>query len=106
MAESFLHVRCPALKAEFVIYSRRPTEEEQRDLERMTRQAIGRVSQRARMILLSAQGLSVPKLATLFGMSRTTIRHWIQQFNTKGPQGLYGKPHDNRAAQGEKYICS
>ena len=46
-----------------MIYVRQPTSEEHVELQRMTRQEVGRVSQRAQMVLLSAQRRSVPEVA-------------------------------------------
>ena len=43
-----------------MIYVRQPTEGEMAELKQMTRQAVGRVSQRAQMVLLSAQRCTVP----------------------------------------------
>jgi transposase len=79
-----------------MIYVRPPTAEERRELQRMTGQAIGRVSQRAHMIWLSAQRDTVPELATLFSMSRATVRFWIRRFNAYGPAGLYDEPRCGR----------
>jgi transposase len=79
-----------------MIYARQPTVEEQRALKRMTRQAIGRVSQRAHLILLSAQRYPVPELAKLFAMSRATVRFWIRRFNAHGPAGLCDDPRSGR----------
>ncbi len=55
----------------------------------MTRQEIGRVSQRAQMILLSVQQRTVPEIAALFATSRATVRFWIRRFDAQGPSGLY-----------------
>ena len=79
-----------------MIYARPPTVEEHRALQRMTRGAIGRVSQRAHLIWLSAQHYPVPELATLFGTSRTTVRFWIRRFDANGPAGLYDEPRRGR----------
>lgn len=79
-----------------MIYARQPTVEERRELQHMMRQAIGRVSRRAQLILLSAQHHSVPELATLFEMSRATVRFWIRRFDTQGPAGLYDDPRRGR----------
>jgi transposase len=79
-----------------MIYARPPTMEERRELQRMIRQAIGRVSQRAQLILLSAQRHTVPELATLFDMSRATVRFWIRRFDMHGPAGLYDDPRSGR----------
>ena len=81
-----------------MIYARCPTEQECLELERMMRQAVGRISQRAHIILLSTQRRPVPELASLFGRSRPTVRFWIHRFNTAGPQGLYDKPHYDNSA--------
>src|ERR671930_179417 len=53
-----------------MIYARQPTEAEYSELKHMTRRAIGRVSQRAHLILLSVQGHSVPELASLFAIAK------------------------------------
>jgi transposase len=82
-----------------MLYARQPTGEEQRELQRMLRQAVGRVSQRAQLILLSARRRTVPELATLFGMSRATVRFWIRRFDMHGPAGLYDDPRSGRPRQ-------
>jgi transposase len=65
-------------------------------LQRMTRQEIGRVSQRAHMILLSNQHRTVSEIAALFDVSRTTVRFWIQRFDEAGSSGLYDEPRSGR----------
>lgn len=57
-------------------------------LRSMLRHEVGRVSQRAHLILLSAQHMSVPDLARLFACSRATVRFWIGRFAAAGPDGL------------------
>lgn len=79
-----------------MIFVRPLTSDEHAELQRMTRQEIGRVSQRAHMILLSAQRRTVPELATLFAVSRATVRFWIRQFEAAGPAGLYDAPRRGR----------
>ncbi len=79
-----------------MIYVRPLTDEEHTELKRMTRQEIGRVSQRAQMILLSAQRRTVPEIATLFEVSRATVRFWIRQFEAAGPAGLRDDPRPGR----------
>ncbi len=71
-----------------MIYVRPPVAEERAELRRMTRQAVGRVSQRARLVLLSAQRHPVPAIAQLLGYSRATVRFWLRRFDATGPQGL------------------
>lgn len=79
-----------------MIYVRALTGDERTELKRMTRQEIGRVSQRAQIILLSAQRRTVPEIAVIFAMSRATIRFWIERFNAGGPDALYDDPRSGR----------
>lgn len=79
-----------------MIYARQPTAEELRELKRMTRQEIGRVSQRAQMILLSVRKKSVPKIAALYETSPATVRFWIRRFDAEGPAGLYDRDRSGR----------
>src|SRR5690242_17709481 len=79
-----------------MISVRDPEDAERAELLRMTRQAIGRVSQRAQMVLLSAAGRSVPELAAIFGMSRVSIRFWLRRFDLGGPAALYDAPRSGR----------
>jgi transposase len=91
-----------------MIYVRPLTDDEQTELRRMTRQEIGRVSQRAHMILLSARQRTVPEIATLFAVSRATVRYWIRQFEAAGPAALYDDPRSGRprklTAEGEQQL--
>lgn len=82
-----------------MIYVRPLTEDERIELKHMTRQEIGRVSQRAQMILLSAQHRSVPEIATLFEVSLAIVRFWIRRFETAGPTGLRDQQRSGRPRQ-------
>jgi transposase len=79
-----------------MIYARLPTPTEWDELARLRRQAVGRVSQRAHLILLSAQHHSVPELAGLFALQPATIRYWIHRFDRLGPAGLDDAPRSGR----------
>ncbi len=79
-----------------MLYVRKPTPAEDQELRRMTRQAVGRVSRRAQMILLSAQRRTVPEIATLFETKCATVRFWIRRFDAQGPAGLYDEPRSGR----------
>jgi transposase len=46
-------------------------------LERLRRRAVGRVSQRAHMVLLSTRGYSVPQLADIFDVGADVVRTWL-----------------------------
>jgi len=77
-------------------YVRQPTDEEQKELKRMTRQEIGRVGQRAQMVLLSTQGRTCPEIARIFETSDLTVRFWLRRFSADGPPGLYDEPRSGR----------
>ena len=79
-----------------MIFVRKLTDAESRELRLMTRQAVGRVSLRAHMVLLSAQRHSVPEIATLFDTSHATVRFWIDRFGERGCDGLYDDPRSGR----------
>ncbi len=79
-----------------MIYVRTPTDAELQELKRMTRHEIGRVSQRAQMVLLSAQQRTVPEIAVIFGVKYKTVRKWLRRFNAAGPAGLYDEPRSGR----------
>lgn len=79
-----------------MIYARPPTPAERDELERMRRQAVGRVSQRAHLIVLSAQHYSVPELAVFFTLQPATVRYWIHRFDRLGPTGLADAPRSGR----------
>jgi transposase len=79
-----------------MLYARQPTDEEQKELKRMTRQEVGRVSQRAEMILLSVRRKVVPEIADIFEVNHATVRFWIHRFNAYGPEGLYDQERSGR----------
>jgi transposase len=79
-----------------MIYVREPTADEYTELKRMTRQEVGRVSQRAHMILLSAQHRRVAEIARIFSVSKATVRFWMHAFDAEGPAGLYDDPRSGR----------
>ncbi|MEI8164860.1 MAG: IS630 family transposase [Chloroflexales bacterium] len=79
-----------------MLYVREPEDEEYQELRRMTRQEVGRVSQRAHMVLLSAQGRSVPEMATIFAITPASVRSWLRRFDRYGPAGLSDAPRSGR----------
>jgi transposase len=87
-----------------MIYARQPTEEERRARQPMRRQAIGRVSQRAHLILLSAQRHPGPAWALLLTMSRATVRVWLRRCNAHGPAGLDDDPRSGRPRQVNPHV--
>ncbi len=106
MAKSFLHLPIQffyrVAEDAPMLYARTLTDEERQRLRRMARQEVGRVSQRALIVLLSEKHKSVPELAAWFDTSRATVRFWIHRFNISGLSGLYdaercGRPCRNQA---------
>ena len=79
-----------------MIYVREPTLDERTELRRMMRQEVGRVSERAHMVLLSAEHHAVPEIARLFAVSRATVRFWLRRFDHRGPAGLADEPRSGR----------
>jgi transposase len=79
-----------------MIYVRTPTDAELQELKRMTRQEVGRIAQRAQMILLSSQRRSVPEIALIFAVKNKTVRKWIRRFDAAGPVGLYDEYRSGR----------
>jgi transposase len=82
-----------------MLYARQPTDEELQELKRMTRQEVGRVSQRARMVLLSIRRKTVPEIADILEVCRATVRFWIKRFNAGGPVGLYDRERSGRPSK-------
>jgi transposase len=80
------------------------TEGQRRDLERVRRRAVGRVSQRAHMVLLSARGYSVQQIAEIFAVGEEVVREWLHRYTREGPTGLDdrlrpGRPPRDRLAR-------
>ena len=66
------------------------------ELETMRRTAVGRVSQRAHMVLLSSQGYCIAKVARIFNASENTVRQWIVRYEAHGIDGLCDRPRSGR----------
>src|SRR5918997_5331839 len=74
----------------------RLTDGQRGDLERVRRRAVGRVSQRAHMVLLSARGYSVPLIAGIFAVGEDVVREWLHRYQREGPTGLDDRPRPGR----------
>lgn len=68
------------------------TDEQRRDLERVRRRAVGRVSQRAHIVLLSARGSTVQQVAEIFAVGEDVVRDWLHRYQREGPTGLDDRP--------------
>jgi transposase len=74
-----------------------PLSDEQRQaLEQVRRRAVGRVSQRAHMVLLSARGYTVEQIAEIFGVGEDVVRKWLHRYERRGPLGLDDRPRPGR----------
>ena len=82
-----------------MIYARQPTDEERKELNQMVRQAVGRVSQRAQMVLLSIRRKKVPEIADLFQVCEPTVRYWLRRYDVEGPVGLYDRVRSGRPSK-------
>ncbi len=80
------------------LYVRGVTEVERTKLEQIVRaKAVPvRLVERARIILRSLAGLSVPTIAVQIEMSEKTARHWVKRFNAAGLAGLDDAPRAGR----------
>ena len=68
-------------------------------LRQLARTAVGRVSERAHFVLLSAQGYSPPQIGHLFGHHAATVRHWLKTYQLRGLVGLDDAPRFGRPPQ-------
>jgi transposase len=74
-----------------------PLSDEQRQaLLVLRRRAVGRVSMRAQMVLLSARGYAVPQIAEIFEVGEEVVRTWLHRFQQAGPDGLADCPRPGR----------
>jgi transposase len=53
----------------------------------------GRKKERLLMVLLSLEGIRAPQIAQTVKRSVTTVRHWLNRWNTDGFCGLEDHPH-------------
>jgi transposase len=72
------------------------TEDQRYELRRMKRQAVGRVSARAHMVLLSDRGYSVPRIAEIHECGEEIVRVWLRRYEEKGVEGLEDEPKSGR----------
>ena len=75
------------------------TDEQCQRLEQLRRTAVGRVAQRAHMVLLNARGYRVAEIATIFAVGDDVVRGWLQRYAQEGPDGLVDRPRSGRPAR-------
>lgn len=72
------------------------SDEQRRELDQVSRQAVGRVALRAQMVLLSARGYSVPQIATIHACGEEVVRQWLHRYEEQGAAGLEDAPRSGR----------
>lgn len=80
------------------IHVRELTDDERAKIDRLVnaRTAPVRLVQRAKIILLSAEGKRVPAIAEEVGLGPAATRLWIHRFNEQGLEGLDDAPRSGR----------
>jgi len=74
----------------------RLTDDQRAELERASRQAVGRVALRAQMVLLSDRGHGVAEIAALHRCGRDVVRTWLHRYRARGVAGLGDRPRSGR----------
>ena len=76
-------------------------EGDREELERLTRSSSVRagLAQRARIVLLAADGVSNTAIAELVGVSRPTVIGWRERYRARGLAGLDDEPRSGRPRQ-------
>ncbi len=72
------------------------TEEQRQGVQRVSRQAVGRVALRAHMVLLSDREYTVPEIATIHGCGHDVVRLWLHRYHEEGVAGLEDEPRSGR----------
>jgi len=74
------------------------TDAEHEQIKRVSqaRTAPARAVERARMIQLASEGLSVPAIAQRLARAEKVVRRWVVRFNAEGLHGLQDKPRSGR----------
>ena len=72
------------------------TAEQQRELQAVSRQAVGRVALRAHLVLLSGRGCPVAQIALIHTCGEDVVRIWLHRYQRHGVAGLYDQPKSGR----------
>jgi transposase len=81
-----------------VLRVRALTDTEREQIKRLSqaRRAPARAVERARMIQLASEGLSVPLIAQRLARAEKVVRRWVGRFNADGLPGREEKPRSGR----------
>jgi transposase len=69
---------------------------QRRELQQVSRQAVGRVALRAQMVLLCARGYRVPQIAQIHDCQEDVVRVWLHRYAAEGTAGLADEPRSGR----------
>ena len=72
------------------------TDTQREELERVSRQAVGRVAMRAHMVLMPNRGYPVPFIAVIHGCGCDVVRAWLHRYEQQGVPGLDDQPRSGR----------
>jgi transposase len=72
------------------------TDEQRREIERVSQQAGGRVALRAPMVLLAGRGYRVPQIARIHDCGEDVVRQWLHRSQDQGVVGLEDAPRRGR----------
>ena len=72
------------------------SDEQRRELQQVSRQAVGRVALRAHMVLLCVRGYRVPQIAQIHDCGEDVVRLWLHRYRTVGIAGLADEPRSGR----------
>lgn len=75
------------------------TQGQRDELERVSRQAVGRVALRAQMVVLSGRGYSVPEISRIHDCGMDVVRTWLHRYEQQGVEGLQDEPRSGRPPQ-------
>jgi len=79
-----------------VIFLNMASEAESQALHDLTQRAVGRVAQRAWMVLWSIEQISVIEIAARLHCRPKTVRKWLRRYQRGGAQALSDLPHPGR----------
>jgi transposase len=72
------------------------TPEEQKNLRRQQRRALGRIAERIHYVLLFARGYPLHQIATLYQVDERTVSAWLERYRQAGVAGLDDLPRSGR----------
>lgn len=72
------------------------SDQQRQALERLTQLAVGRVAQRAWMVLWSSENISVPDIAHRLHLKPKTVHKWLTRYQQHGCEGLLDLPRTGR----------